>query len=136
MSEKEFKKINVKPKTFDQIKWLSRILNKPVSTCITELFDVITQESFKYAKGANVSYSLVDEDIILTFSGRRNFSCGRASSEEELNKIIEQAVKPTENIRLMVCPDCNFNFTINLNTVNDEVFCPRCKADIYILGVA
>lgn len=91
MNKKEFKKINVKPKSYDQLKWLSRILNKSMVSCFEELMDALTQESFKYKEGmANVEYKINDDDdIVISFSGSTNFTQGMCS-ESELNDMLRK----------------------------------------------
>ena len=98
MVEKKITQVNVKLKTENQIRWLSRCLNKTQVSFLEELFDAISLKSALY-KNANLTYKYNEnDDLTLLFDGSTfNFS-GNSSSFSEMEKAISKRIEEDLNI--------------------------------------
>ena len=96
-AHKKFKKINVDELTSQYIHYVSKAVNKPISTLLSELFAEIIGTCLQFEEGCNISYLREYDDVRLRFSGcSRNkvghFKVPASMSNEDADKLLEKEV--------------------------------------------
>lgn len=89
VEKRKYKSINVSEKSFQELTFISKVLNKSLVGFISELSSALMSEAFQFQVGkANIEYSQNENsDIVISFSGSTNFTFGSETETEETQRL-------------------------------------------------
>jgi hypothetical protein len=99
MVNKKFEKIGVYEKTSQQIHFIARALNKPISTLLSELFSEMIATCFQFEEGCNINYQREYDYLKIKFDGCPRIKVGMIKgipdsvSGEEQDKLVFEETK-------------------------------------------
>ena len=107
---KSFKTIKIDEETYEQLKLISKRLNKPSSRVLGEIMEKLHEIAIEFDEGCNLSFeSRVSTGILVIQTLGRNklltgaFLCPTQATdstiEQRINKEVEAKFKETENVR-------------------------------------
>jgi hypothetical protein len=125
--KKQFASINVSEKCQQEWKYTAKILNKPLSTFMSEISSQIIQIT-AILESANVSYVLSDDSLLIKFDGNSRVSVGKfqASSNSDadfkMNEIMRNKIEEDLKKEINIKPDFPDNNEFSSKHASDAHF--------------
>ena len=89
IKKRKYSAITISNKSYDELRFISKVLNKSIVGFVSELTSALMAEAFKYQIGkGNISYELTEKnEILISFYGNSNYTTGTESLAQEAERL-------------------------------------------------